>query len=155
MNGENPVYLSKTIYGGETVRYYKRTYPETVTNIIYDNEQNSIESTTISEYNEYRDLVKSWDAYANGDKTNTEHMTSYTYDDVYHTQLTKEYKETEAQRLKRKQCCRRIQKFRLRVSPMRTEIWLQKRHIPMMTITQPTQVRSEAIRPERSIRSRI
>ena len=92
MNGENPVYLSKTIYGGETVRYYKRTYSETVTNIIYDNEQNSIESTTISEYNEYRDLVKSWDAYANGDKTNTEHMTSYTYDDVYHTQLTKEYK---------------------------------------------------------------
>ena len=92
MNGENPVYLSKTIYGGETVRYYKRTYSETVTNIIYDNEQNSIESTTISEYNEYRDLVKSWDAYANGDKTNTEHMTSYTYDDVYHTQLTQEYK---------------------------------------------------------------
>ena len=74
---------------GDTVRYYKRTYPETVTNIIYDNEQNSIESTTISEYNEYRDLVKSWDAYANGDKTNTEHMTSYTYDDVYNTQLSK------------------------------------------------------------------
>ena len=60
----------------ETLRYYKRKYPETATNIIYDNEQNSIESTTISEYNEYRDLVKSWDAYANGDKTNTEHMTS-------------------------------------------------------------------------------
>ena len=92
MDGENPVYLSKTIYGGDTVRYYKRTYPEIVTSIIYDKEQNSIESTTISEYNEYRDLVKSWDAYANGDKTNTEHMTSYTYDDVYHTQLTKEYK---------------------------------------------------------------
>lgn len=68
INGEIPVYLFKTIYGGETVRYYKRTYLETVTNIIYDNEQNSIESTTFSEYNEYRNLVKSWDAYANSDK---------------------------------------------------------------------------------------
>ena len=56
---------------GDTVRYYKRTYPETVTNIIYDKEQNSIESTMISEYNEYRDLVKNWDAYVNGDKNNT------------------------------------------------------------------------------------
>ncbi len=65
---------------------------ETVTNIIYDNEQNSIESTSIPEYNEYRDLVKSWDVYANGDKNNTEYMNLYTYDDVYHTQLTKEYK---------------------------------------------------------------
>ena len=40
MDGENPVYLSKTIYGGDTVRYYKRTYPEIVTSIIYDKEQN-------------------------------------------------------------------------------------------------------------------
>ena len=62
--------FSDIYVSGDTVRYYKRTYPETVTNIIYDKEQKSIESTTISEYNEYRDLVKSWGAYANGDKNN-------------------------------------------------------------------------------------
>ena len=43
---------------------------ETVRNIICDNEQNSIKNTTISDYNEYRDLVKSWDSNSNGNKNN-------------------------------------------------------------------------------------
>ena len=43
---------------------------ETVRNIICDNEQNSIKNTTILDYNEYRDLVKSWDSNSNGNKNN-------------------------------------------------------------------------------------
>ncbi|WP_320690182.1 hypothetical protein [Monoglobus pectinilyticus] len=43
---------------------------ETVRNIICDNEQNSIKNATILDYNEYRDLVKSWDSNSNGNKNN-------------------------------------------------------------------------------------
>lgn len=93
MDGDTKIKLSETIYGGEKVRYYRKTYPSSVKTIQYDAEQNMIDNTVNYEYNEYRDLIKSWDAYAEGDTSNTEHMTEYTYDDTYHIMTGKTYKK--------------------------------------------------------------
>ena len=84
----NEKYVSKTEYSN----YYKRTYPQMVKNIKYDEEQNTVEVYRNTEYNNYRDIVKSWDAYAEGDTSDSEHMTSYTYDDRYHIMTEKIYK---------------------------------------------------------------
>ena len=81
MDVEAEVNVTKTDYDD----YYERTYPQTVTKYVYNQDGTQYLSTTEKyEYDEFGDCIKYWDARANGDTTNTENLTTYAYDSEYH-----------------------------------------------------------------------
>ncbi len=90
MNGDTQVNVSKTEYAD----YYERTYPQTVTNYVY-NSSNTQSLCTIEkyEYDEYGDCTKQWTSYAEGDKTNNEYLIQNTYDTEYHYLTQSTYKK--------------------------------------------------------------
>ena len=96
LGGDKDNTLNKVEYGS----YYKRTYPSSVKTTVYNDEGDSVSTTQLYKYNEYGDLMESWSAKAEGDETNVEYKTTYTYDDTYHLPLTTENKRDSSTTLK-------------------------------------------------------
>ena len=82
--------LRETLY-----EYNADKFPIKTTTRQYNLDGSCLEAVEVSEYDNKGNVTAEWSSQANGDTTNTEHKTTYTYDSTYGVPLTQTYKTNE------------------------------------------------------------